>query len=268
MQARSDNNLWGADVSHHNGAINWPKAAAAGLRFALIKASEGIGMVDGQLRRNALGADAVGIPAGFYHYAHPELNSASDEAENFVTAIAGLPCKLPLFIDVEGDAGQVDRETLTQWCDDFLLAVQHRTGARVGLYTGAYFARDNLGPTLGKYPLWIAHYGAETPLHNDTWPRWSMFQYSDNGSCPGIGTGSVDMNLMEADFYRECLGVKEDEPEMDIKNATLLIGLAKAAWREGVTKIELEDGTMQDVCEQDIRDAANAARRASGQPEQ
>jgi hypothetical protein len=43
---------------------------------------------------------------------------------------------------------------------------------------------------------------------------------------------------------------------------------AKAAFRQGVTKIETDDGSMIDVTQKDVHDAANAARRASGQSEQ
>lgn len=273
MQARSGTDILGADVSHYQGAIDWPMAARAGLQFVFIKASEGVGMIDAQLRRNAFGADAVSIPVGFYHYAHPELNNAVAEAAAFMDAIAGLPYKLPLMLDVEGRAGDVPRTQLTEWCDTFLQEVQRRTGARVGIYTGAYFARDNLGPQLGKYPLWVAHYGRTTPLANSTWPKWAVFQYSESGSCPGIGSGNVDMNVMDADLYNAIMNPPvaeepKEEPEMQVKHATLLIGLAKAAWREGVTKIELEDGSMQEITEQDIEVAADAARVASGQPVQ
>jgi len=218
MQAKSDSNLWGIDVSRWQGLIDWPKVAAAGVQFAFVKATDGIGWTDPQFRRNAGGANAVGIPVGFYHFAHPETNSAAAEAEAFTETVKGLPVDLPYVLDLEGEAvAALGREKLTVWADTWLREVQRRTDHPVMLYTGAAFARSYCGEQLAKYPLWVAHYGTDQPMSNSTWEQWSVFQYSDKGSCDGI-EGDVDMNLMELDFWKEVTGQvdkKTDFPDVE-----------------------------------------------------
>ncbi|ATO47798.1 hypothetical protein ABD72_23355 [Brevibacillus laterosporus] len=68
------------------------------------------------------------------------------------------------------------------------------------IYTGAYFAKRNLGKALSSFPLWVAHYNTNQPMPNPTWSRWAVFQYSDCGKVAGI-KGNVDMNCMEQDFW-------------------------------------------------------------------
>jgi lysozyme len=100
---------------------------------------------------------------------------------------------LPYVLDLEGEASKIDKAPLSLWAYTFLKEVQRLAGAGVMLYTGAYFARDNLNNILAEFPLWIAHYGTQTPLDNNTWKEWTMFQYSSTGSVPGI-LGNVDLN--------------------------------------------------------------------------
>lgn len=82
------------------------------------------------------------------------------------------------------------------WLDE----VERLTGQKAMIYTGASFARSYLGKVLSKWPLWIAHYGATTPMANSTWNEWAVFQYTSEGSVPGI-TGNVDVNVMEKAFF-------------------------------------------------------------------
>ena len=56
------------DVSHHNGAIDWPAVAGAGIALAFIKATQGVGFVDPTFERNRNAAMAAGILAVPYHF--------------------------------------------------------------------------------------------------------------------------------------------------------------------------------------------------------
>ncbi len=49
------------DVSHHNGAIDWPAVAAAGIALAFIKATQGAGFVDPTFERNRSAAANAGV---------------------------------------------------------------------------------------------------------------------------------------------------------------------------------------------------------------
>ena len=73
------------------------------------------------------------------------------------------------------------------------------------IYSGASFAKTYLGRELGQWPLWIAHYGTNKPMGNDTWDEWAVFQYTSTGTIDGIA-GNVDLNAMEEAFYNRYAG--------------------------------------------------------------
>ena len=56
------------DVSHHNGAIDWPAVASAGIALAFIKATQGVAFVDPAFERNRSGAIKAGVLAVPYHF--------------------------------------------------------------------------------------------------------------------------------------------------------------------------------------------------------
>ena len=211
MQAKSSTNIKGIDVSRWQGVIDWTKVAADGVRYAFVKATEGVTGVDAKLKANALGANAAGVKVGYYHYARPENNEAVAEARHFAAAVAGYPCHWPLALDVEGEASKLGAVALTRWCEAFLTELERASGRRAMIYSGASFVKTYLGKELAGWPLWIAHYGVDKPMSNPTWDRWSVFQYSDKGRVAGI-QGNVDLNAMEAEFYGRYAAGEEDKP--------------------------------------------------------
>lgn len=74
--------IYGIDVSHHQGAINWATVAAELRRvnggtspgFAILRAGysarhgKGGLYMDGQLLRNIKGCEQYGVPMGIYFY--------------------------------------------------------------------------------------------------------------------------------------------------------------------------------------------------------
>lgn len=66
MQGRKSGNAQGIDVSHWNGAIDWPKVAASGISFTYIKATQN--SVDRRFIENVRGAKASSLLIGAYHY--------------------------------------------------------------------------------------------------------------------------------------------------------------------------------------------------------
>lgn len=250
MQARNPNNAQGIDISHHQGVIDWSKVKASGkVDFAFIKATEGLGYVDPQFKRNAAAANSVGIAVGYYHYAHPETNQALDEANAFVNATKGYARQLPYVLDLEGESAKLTTAALTVWALTFMREVKRLTGAEVMMYTGAYFARDEVGSELSEFPLWIAHYGTNKPLDNDTWDKWTVFQYTSSGSVPGI-SGNVDMNEYNGSV-NELAGY-----QMSAVDANKVIAFLKAGY----------DFVNDPESHAEFNRVANELRKASGQP--
>ena len=71
----------GIDISHWQGTIDWAQVAAAGKRFAFMKASEDIDFVDTTYPANRAAANANGIVIGAYHFAQPDLTPGDAQAE-------------------------------------------------------------------------------------------------------------------------------------------------------------------------------------------
>ncbi len=205
MQARNPSNIKIIDVSHHQETINWLKVAGSDIKGAYIKATEGLGYVDPMFRRNAVGAPAAGLKIGFYHYARPESgNSTAAEAQSFLDAVKGLPSDFPHVLDIEGTAAKLGKDKLTAWCLEWLRTVEKVHN--VMIYTGDSFEHDYLGTALGQYPLWVAHYGGVIkPVDSPIWGNWTMFQYDDKTSVPGIVGNTVDISEMDLNFWNKLI---------------------------------------------------------------
>src|ERR1039458_4605264 len=86
----------GIDVSsYQGGGINWTSVKGAGIAFAWTKATEGTGYIDADFTINENNGKAANVYMGAYHFAHPELNSASAEACYFWN-VAGNYIKVEL----------------------------------------------------------------------------------------------------------------------------------------------------------------------------
>jgi len=76
-------NLFGIDVSGSQGSINWSSVKANGAEFAFAKATEGNYFEDGEFKTNMKNGKAAGLQMGAYHYARPDIDCVSTEANYF-----------------------------------------------------------------------------------------------------------------------------------------------------------------------------------------
>ena len=184
--------LLGIDVSHHNGVLDWPKIAAAGVSFAFVKATESTGFVDGQLATNIMRAKSSGILVGAYHFLRPDA-SGELQAQHFLATLNKLTCDLPPVLDWEA-SGNLPRPQQVQCAKAWLAAVQLATGRVPIIYTGPSFF-DELGSPKGfeRYPLWIAHYGVNKPRIPVPWKTCAFWQFTETRKLPGV-PGLFDLN--------------------------------------------------------------------------
>ena len=130
---RKENMLKGIDVSHYQTNIdNYIK----GLDFVIIKASEGKSMKDSKRLDHLKTAKDNKLLYGFYHYAHPELNTVASEVNNFLSCVPSEcigDCLLVL--DWEGKALKEN----INWAYDFLNLVYKKTGVRPLIYCQASY---------------------------------------------------------------------------------------------------------------------------------
>jgi len=190
-------------VSHWQGAIDWTRVAAAGKRFAFLKASDSTDFVDATYAANRAAANAAGLLVGAYHFARPDATpgDAVAEANLFVDTAAPAVGDLLPVLDLETSGGLTVTD-LQAWVQAFLGRVYARTGIRAAIYVSPAFWSKYMGDTssfaVNGYPvLWIAHWttASQPTLPAGGWggKGWTFWQYTSDGSVPGI-TGRVDLD--------------------------------------------------------------------------
>lgn len=190
----------GIDVSYANGSIDWAKAKAAGISFAIIRAGYGRYEVDSQFSANIKGALAQGIPVGIYWFSYAlNVDGAKQEAQKCLETIQGYNITLPVFFDFEYDTIRYAEEqgvTLgkTAYNDHavaFCEAIK-AAGYKAGVYYNLdYYNRFVDTSRLGGYYTWYAQY-ASSPNISDH----DIWQYSSSGTIAGL-SGRFDMNQLK-----------------------------------------------------------------------
>lgn len=184
-----DGRAHGVDVSHNNGAIDWTGAAAAGVQFAFVKATQGADpnvpwYTDSQFEANWQGANEVGILRGAYHFiglpltTTPAANWNDDlhsQIDHFLQVLGPLKAgDLPPVLDLEdGDSTERWQSLIANDRNAALGVVRELidyTTARLNglkpiIYTGGFWSSQLSNPDpenddmpFAAWPLWIAQY--------------------------------------------------------------------------------------------------------------
>jgi GH25 family lysozyme M1 (1,4-beta-N-acetylmuramidase) len=182
--------IHGVDISRwqHPGdkLIDFAKMYKAGVRFVMIKASDGKDKSDIDARKwlsiDMDGAQAAGLYTGFYHYGFlpnstdPEtvITEARTQAQKAIWRLASVggysERNLPYALDLENNCIQysgtkctkyTSKKLVTLFATTWLSTVKEATGRTPMLYSYSQFLENAMvrNPELSKYPLWQAHYG-------------------------------------------------------------------------------------------------------------
>ena len=209
--------VFGIDVSHHQGAVDWSAVAAdqgGRWRFCWAKATEGATWKDPRRTANLKGARAAGLLVGAYHYARPDNNGPAAEAANLLQVLDEVgELSLPAVLDLEhqSPAPGMGPSELRGWVEDWRAIVAGATGVNPVLYTGAnYLAQFAGSKKPGWSPpammLWQPRYpkgNASTPPELLTKPvpvpglPLAVWQYTSSGAVAGIPGKKVDLNVTD-----------------------------------------------------------------------
>ena len=192
--SRAEFPVWGVDVSHHQGEVDWPAVRGAGLDFAFIKASEGGDHRDREFARNWSGAREAGLARGAYHF-FTFCTAGGAQAENFVAAVGGSFGELPPVADVEFSGNCRNWESIERIrteLHEFLVRIEHDAQRRPILY----FTRDAhariLDGHFDAHPGWPRNVWRQPP--QDPTRRWLFWQFADNARVAGFRT-LVDLDV-------------------------------------------------------------------------
>ena len=191
----------GVDVSAWQSGINWKKAAADGIEFAIIRAayrtygSSGALYKDSYFDANIRGAKAAGIRVGVYIFSQAiTVQEAQEEADYLLSLVKDYDIDLPLVFDFEYVSGgrlksSLGRRTSTDICNAFCERVE-AAGYESMVYANASTLSGNLYPTEFKR-VWLAHYTKKTSYSASDYEYW---QCSASGDVSGI-SGDTDIDF-------------------------------------------------------------------------
>ena len=191
----------GIDVSNHQPQVNWAEYAAAGKRFAYMKATEGKTYTSPAFPEQYEQSMKAGLLHGAYHYALPDQSSGAEQANYFVDHGGGWSPDgktLPGAVDMEynpyGDACYgLDPGRMAGWLKDFSDTYQKRTHRQPIIYTSTkWFDKCVQDKYKGKNPLWIARYNDKIGELPKNWTRHTIWQHSSTPIDQDLFNGGED----------------------------------------------------------------------------
>lgn len=206
--------IYGIDVSHHQGTIDWVRTAGELQRvngnkspgFAVIRAGyssrDGKGglVVDNQAKRNLSECNRLGIPCGVYVYCYDQSAAAAAKTMSACLELV-KPYKLdyPIVYDVEYEPFNTGCGKATNTA---IIKAAMETVEKAGYYGMAYCSRDffqrytNLAELAG-YDKWEAAYTASdnATVANGIW------QYNSRNALGIAGFGNaLDCDVAYRDY--------------------------------------------------------------------
>jgi len=195
----------GIDISayqHANGPINWQRLARQGIKFAVIKVSEGTYYTNPYYRSDARAAARAGLAVLPYVFGNPDRAGGAATASFAVHAARYRrgAAELPLVVDLENDPYATSdcywfgSRPMIAWIAGFTTRVRALTGQWPIIYTTDAWWQECTQSTgrFGADPLWLAAYNGGWPSPPSPWRRWVFWQYTNEGFLPGIGWTDVD----------------------------------------------------------------------------
>lgn len=179
------------DLSHWNADPVWSKVKEGGTIGVIHKATEGTSYVDNTLFKRMSAAKKAGLLTCTYHFLRP--GSMDVQMRHYLATIDPVP----------GERVCLDHEdtgvtlAMLESAVSYIRAV--RPDLQITVYSG-HLIKEQLqsasSPLLaGNTSLWVAHYTSKKvpTWPKDTWPHWSLWQYTDKADVDGID-GPVDGN--------------------------------------------------------------------------
>ena len=229
-----DDAIFGIDVSHYEGTIDWKSVPSNKVVFAYVKASQGEKFFDKTFQRNWKGISSQkNIYRGAYHFMTAQGDPIA-QANNFLSHVGkSQVTDLPPSLDLEWDFKRnpdgspkmgPDGKPIDAWADlkpdeikprvsAWLAKVEQESGKKPIIYTNYYWWTQRLGETSAfqNYKIWVADYSKNSRTGEEpnmpSGYHWAIWQFTDSGRLMRGGiSGQVDVSVFkgsENSFRRE-----------------------------------------------------------------
>lgn len=202
----------GIDVSRYQGNIDWKKVADSGIDFAMIRVgyrTTGSGTItaDSHAKYNMQQADKYGVKVGVYFFSTAISEEEARAEANWVAQyISTYNITYPVAYDCEGFTNSRNRhygigfDTRTDHAIAFMECIKQHGytplfyGSKSDMEDEPEWDMDRIS---SLYKVWVAQYPSKPypeTQYSSYSGRHTMWQYTNKGSVPGIGT-RVDMNV-------------------------------------------------------------------------
>lgn len=192
--------LKGVDVSEWQGRIDWAKAKADGIEYAIIRVGwhgNNDSHVDDWFEYNVSECERLGIPYGVYLYSYITTTAGATNAANFVlNQLKGHTLSYPVYLDLEDNSTiNTNHGAIAQ---TFLNRITS-AGYRGGVYANLNWWNNYLtSPVFNNaaWSKWVAQYNYECNYTG----TYDMWQCTSSGKVNGI-SGNADLNFWMVKTY-------------------------------------------------------------------
>ena len=199
----------GCDLSYHNKYVDFDELAKSGCEFVMLRCgyrgySAGGLAKDEKFEQYASEAERVGLNLGVYFFTQAlTVEEAEEEAEYTLKLIEGHKISYPVAFDTEYIDDESARSNTTEISDELRTEIITAFCEKIkeaGYYPMVYASENwirrymNVG-SLRQYDFWAPQYLEE----NDFLYDFTMWQYTDKGSIPGV-KGEVDLDISMVDY--------------------------------------------------------------------
>lgn len=254
MAKEPENTILVADVSEHQGTIDWDKFAKT-IKAVIIRAYNG-SREDYQWKRNVAEAERLKVPYGVYMFSKAQsVEQSKVENAAFLKLLEGHKPSYPVYLDRENtkdtNYGTHAKEVAGQFYTDIT-----KVGYVAGLYTGWNFYNTYMSGAKTD-SLWLAAYGKNdgtVPYGYKPTVALDGWQYTSVAVVDGISANTVDLSL----FYKQYAITYKDTSIhyrahvqtfgwMDAKKDGEWVGTIGLAKRMEAIKITPPDGVELEV---------------------
>lgn len=190
--------LQGIDVSSNN-QIQPVKnyLSTHNIDFAFIKVTEGKTYVNPRMKDFKSLFDVLKVPIGYYHYARPDNNDASEEADHFCQTLSSFGIHRPTLLALDFE---IPNSKESDWMNQFLSSCHRRYGFYPLLYSYESLLRRVDEKIIEGVNFWVASTG-RAPFVFDGFSHKAPFhQYAirsdyhlDLDACSLSSLGDLDM---------------------------------------------------------------------------
>lgn len=197
--------VFGIDVSHYQGPIDWEAVARDNKKFAIIKCQYEAQShrIDEYFERNYKGAGENGLARGVYIYiARASMADPEGDAKSLLNHLKGRILEYGIWLDLEDKSLEVKGKAYIGELAKKYAEIFRRAGYYVGIYCNRdWYLRLIPNYILNDFDFWIARYPRnDTGKYNpqsSLRPNYKVavaWQYSSKGNVAGIAT-RCDLNV-------------------------------------------------------------------------